>query len=121
MCYGSNLANKIHSYKMWTPDTVKQTVASYEILVFGKGSFENPYDGHTKRAIDVLSAYGVPFKLIDITEDESIMNALVEYSGWPIPQIFISSKLIGGSDVLLELHENGQLSQILRAIKNNLV
>jgi len=104
---------------MWTPELIGDAVKKYAVIIFGRGSYENPFDGHTKRALEVLIAYGIPFELIDITKDETILNALVQYSGWSLPQVFINGRLIGGSDALLELHENGELSLLLRNIKTN--
>ena len=95
---------------MWTKEDIKNKVSENPILVFGKGTKEQPMCGFTARAIQVLMASGKPFEVIIIFDDPSIRPALVEFSEWPTtPQVFVAGEFIGGSDVVMEMYENGQL------------
>ena len=73
------------------------------------------------RAVQVLEHYGVSFKDVDILADPEIRVRLSEYSNWPtIPQLFVNGELVGGSDIILELHERGELLPVLeRAVLPN--
>ena len=97
---------------MWTKDDIKQRVEDRRVLVFGKGTREAPQCGFTMRAIQILEACKTDFEVINIFEDPSIRPALVEYSGWPTtPQVFVDGEFIGGSDIVLEMYQAGELQQ----------
>ena len=97
---------------MWTKEDVAKIVDGNKIVVFGKGSKEQPMCGFTHRAIAIMTQVGKPFEVVNIFDDESIRPALVEYSEWPTtPQVFIAGEFIGGSDTALELYESGELQQ----------
>ena len=99
---------------MWTTDHVKSVVTGNRVVVFAKGSKEQPMCGFSHRAIQVMTMAGEPFEVVNIFDDPSIRPALVEFSGWPTtPQVFIDGELIGGSDIVLEMHESGELAQKL--------
>ena len=97
---------------MWTAETIKETVAANRLVLFAKGTKTEPQCGFSNRAIHVMSLIGEPFEVINIFEDQSIRPALVEFSGWPTtPQLFIDGELVGGSDILIEMYESGELQQ----------
>ena len=84
------------------------------IILFMKGTKDMPMCGFSNSVVQVLNHYGVEYKDINILEDPNIRIKLSEHSGWPtIPQFFVKGKLIGGADIALELHQNGQLLDIL--------
>ena len=84
------------------------------IILFMKGTKEMPMCGFSATVVKVLSMYGVEFKDVNVLEDPNIRVALSEYSNWPtIPQLFVNGELIGGADITLELHQNGELLDIL--------
>lgn len=84
------------------------------ILLFMKGTKDMPMCGFSNSVVQVLNHYGVEYKDINILEDPNIRIKLSEHSGWPtIPQLFVKGELIGGADITLELHQNGQLLDIL--------
>lgn len=101
---------------MWDRERIESEIKDNDIVVFGRGNMEIAGDGHTKRAIEILDAYGLQYKLVDISAN-SILEAIVQVSGWTIPQIFIAGELVGGSDALLELHQNGKLPSLLKHTK----
>ena len=84
------------------------------IIIFMKGTKDMPMCGFSNSVVQVLNHYGVEYKDINILEDPNIRIKLSEHSGWPtIPQLFVKGELIGGADITLELHQNGQLLDIL--------
>jgi len=97
---------------MWTKEKVEEVVKSHKIVVFGKGSKEQPMCGFTHRAIGIMNQVGKPFEVVNIFDDESIRPALVEYSEWPTtPQVFVGGEFVGGSDTALEMFESGELAK----------
>lgn len=97
---------------MWTPDDVKARVDTNKIICFAKGSKDQPMCGFSARAIDILHHLGKPFEVVNIFDDPSIRPALVEFSKWPTtPQVFVDGELIGGSDIVLEMAQNGELQK----------
>jgi monothiol glutaredoxin len=84
------------------------------IILFMKGTKDMPMCGFSNSVVQVLNHYGIEYKDINILEDPNIRIKLREHSGWPtIPQLFVKGELIGGADITLELHQNGQLLDIL--------
>ena len=84
------------------------------IILFMKGTKDMPMCGFSNSVVQVLNHYGVEYKDINILEDPNIRIKLTEHSGWPtIPQLFVKGELIGGADIALEVHQNGQLLDIL--------
>ena len=97
---------------MWNTDDVKTKVAEHKIVIFAKGSKEQPMCGFSHRAIAIMNQVGKPFEVINIFDDASIRPALVEAYGWPTtPQVFIGGELLGGSDIVLEMFESGELAK----------
>ena len=97
---------------MWTKEDVKKAVESNKVLIFAKGTKEQPQCGFSHRAIQMMDSVGKPFEVINIFDDPSIRPALVEFSGWPTtPQLFVGGELIGGSDIALELYNSGELQK----------
>mgnify|MGYP001326276000 FL=1 len=90
------------------------------IILFMKGTKDMPMCGFSNSVVQVLNHYGVEYKDINILEDPNIRIKLSEHSGWPtIPQLFVKGELIGGADIALELHQNGQLLDILDKVNSN--
>lgn len=99
---------------MWTSEEIKQKIQENKVVVFGKGTKQMPQCGFTMRAIQVLAECNVPFEVVNIFDDPSIRPALVEYSNWPTtPQVFIGGEFIGGSDIVLEMFQQGELQKKL--------
>ena len=97
---------------MWTKADVERVVRGNKIVVFAKGTKEQPVCGFSHRAIAILQQVGAPFEVVDIFADPSIRPALIEYSGWPTtPQVFVGGELIGGSDIAMEMYESGELQK----------
>ena len=94
----------------WSPEQIKQIVDSNKIVVFAKGTRQQPMCGFSMRAIQILEQLEKPFEVVNIFEHETIRPALVEAFGWPTtPQVFVGGELLGGSDIALELYNSGEL------------
>lgn len=97
---------------MWNKEDIQKVVKEHKLVVFAKGTREQPMCGFSHRAIHVMGLMGKPFEVVNIFDDPSIRPALVEYSGWPTtPQVFINGELVGGSDIVMEMYENGELQK----------
>ncbi len=92
-----------------------ELVQNNKILVFMKGSKLMPQCGFSNNAVQILNSLGVPFETVDVLEDYEIRQGIKEYSNWPtIPQVYVDGEFIGGSDVLIELYQEGQLEPMLQ-------
>ena len=93
---------------------IKDDIENNPIILYMKGTKEMPMCGFSNSVVQVLNHYGVDYKDINILEDPNIRVKLSEHSGWPtIPQLYVKGELIGGADITIELHQNGQLLDIL--------
>ena len=93
---------------------VRQTIAKHPIVLFMKGSPAAPQCGFSANAAGILSTYGRPIFTVNVLADEEIRSAVKKVTNWPtIPQIFIGGEFVGGSDILSEMHQNGELKTAL--------
>ncbi len=101
---------------MWDESKIDEVVKNNTMVIFGKGSKSMPMCGFTAKAVDIASRLGRPFEVVNIFDDPSIRPALVSYSKWPTtPQLFIDGEFIGGSDVMEELFDKGELQTKVQA------
>ncbi len=98
-----------------TQQRIDQIVKSSDVVLFMKGTAQFPMCGFSGRAIQILKACGVPKpSTVNVLEDEAIRQGIKEYSQWPtIPQLYIKGEFVGGSDIMMEMYENGELQQLL--------
>ncbi|MCT7949951.1 Grx4 family monothiol glutaredoxin [Ancylothrix sp. C2] len=89
-------------------------VKENKILVFMKGSKLMPQCGFSNNVVQILNAMGVPYETIDVLADWEIRQGIKEFSNWPtIPQVYINGQFVGGSDILIELYQKGELQEVL--------
>lgn len=85
-----------------------------KIMVFMKGNKLMPQCGFSNNVVQILNTLGVPFETVDVLADSEIRQGIKEYSEWPtIPQVYIDGQFIGGSDILIELYQKGELQQLV--------
>jgi monothiol glutaredoxin len=100
-----------------TQQRIDELVKNNEVLLFMKGSASFPQCGFSGRAIQILKACGVDpkaIKTVNVLEDDAIRAGIKDYSNWPtIPQLYVKGEFIGGSDIMMEMYENGELQQAL--------
>ena len=98
---------------------IDQLVKSHDVVLFMKGDASFPQCGFSGRAIQVLKASGVDvkqLKTINVLEEPEIRHGIKEYSNWPtIPQLYVKGEFIGGSDIMMEMFESGELTQLISA------
>ena len=95
-------------------DMIKKEIDSNTVCLFTKGTTDMPMCGFSARAVAVFKEIGRPFKTVDILPDPRIRQALSSFSGWPtVPQVFVGGKFIGGSDIVLEMHQKGELKPLV--------
>lgn len=96
---------------------IDQLVKSNEVLLFMKGTASFPQCGFSGRAVQILKACGVDaseLKTVNVLEDPEIRAGIKDYSQWPtIPQLYVKGEFIGGSDIMMEMYEKGELQQVL--------
>jgi len=93
---------------------LEQAIADNEVMLFMKGTPDMPRCGFSMRASAALNALGVQYAAMDILPDQRIREELSAISDWPtIPQLFVGGRLVGGSDIVLEMYESGELAELL--------
>jgi monothiol glutaredoxin len=89
-------------------------VNNSQVVVFMKGSKLMPQCGFSNNVVQILNTLGVPFETVDVLSDYDIRQGIKEYSNWPtIPQVYVNGEFIGGSDILIELYQTGELQQMI--------
>jgi monothiol glutaredoxin len=99
---------------MITPTTekIEKLLADNKIMVFMKGDRLQPQCGFSNQVVQILNILAVPYETLDVLADQDIRQGIKEYSNWPtIPQVYINGEFIGGSDVLTEMYQKGELQQ----------
>ena len=97
-------------------DRIEQIVRGDEIVLFMKGTELFPQCGFSSRAVAILEHLGVPFKTVDVLQDPEIRQSVKEYSDWPtIPQLYVKGEFVGGSDIMMEMFESGELKELVGA------
>ena len=98
---------------------IDQLVKSNEVVLFMKGNASFPMCGFSGRAVQLLKASGVDTKTmttVNVLDDADIRQGIKEYSNWPtIPQLYVKGEFVGGSDIMSEMYESGELSKLLGA------
>ena len=101
---------------MSAQETIKNQVTGHKVVLYMKGSPDFPQCGFSANAIKILRDCGVntPFT-VNVLEDPEIRQGIKQYANWPtIPQLYINGEFVGGSDIMIEMHQNGELQKILQ-------
>jgi monothiol glutaredoxin len=95
-------------------DAIQEAIDEHAVILFMKGTPEQPACGFSARTVAALQALGTPFAAVDILPDPRIREQLSAISNWPtIPQLFVGGDLVGGCDIVTEMFESGELAQTL--------
>ena len=98
----------------WSPEELQEIVDNNKLVLFMKGTPEQPQCGFSNRASMVLQQLGQPFVTVNILSDPRAIPSVCAWSDFPtMPQIFVHGELIGGSDIALEMYESGELQQMI--------
>ena len=95
-------------------EVIDELVKSNKVVLFMKGSPTNPLCGFSAKAAGILTGYGHPLAHFDVLANPEVRNEIKEYSQWPtLPQIYVNGEFLGGSDILRQMHESGELKECL--------
>ena len=98
-----------------TQQKIDQILTTNKVVLFMKGTQNFPMCGFSARATSILQDLGVEFLDINVLEDEEIRQGIKEYGNWPtIPQLYINKQLVGGSDIMTEMYQSGELEALLK-------
>lgn len=99
---------------MSVQDTIKKQIEDNAIILYMKGNAELPMCGFSARAVNLLKSCGAQFTTVDVLKDEEVRQGIKVYSNWPtIPQLYVRGEFIGGSDIIAEMYEAGELQELL--------
>jgi len=91
-------------------------VKSNDVVLFMKGTALFPQCGFSSRAIAILDHLGASYETVDVLQDQEIRQGIKEYSDWPtIPQLYVKGEFVGGSDIMMEMFESGELKSLVSA------
>ena len=97
-------------------DEISKAISENPVLLFMKGTPEQPACGFSARTVAILQSLGRPFAAVDVLPDPRIRQELSAVSNWPtIPQLFVDGELVGGCDIVTEIYQSGELQQALGA------
>jgi monothiol glutaredoxin len=95
---------------------ISDIVKSNDIVLFMKGTALFPQCGFSSRAVAILDHLGAKYETVDVLQDPEIRSGIKEYSEWPtIPQLYVKGEFVGGSDIMMEMYESGELQQLVTA------
>lgn len=95
---------------------IEEQISEHPVMLYMKGTPDFPQCGFSARAVQILGQCGAEFAYVNVFEEQEIREGLKTFSGWPtFPQLFIQGELVGGSDIMLELYESGELPKMLAA------
>ena len=98
-----------------TNGRIDEIVKGHDVVLFMKGSALFPQCGFSSRAVAILDHLGVPFEAVDVIQDPEVRQGIKVYSDWPtIPQLYVKGEFVGGSDIMMEMYEAGELQQLFR-------
>ena len=93
---------------------IDQAVKAADVLLFMKGTPLFPQCGFSSRAIAILDHLGVEYATVDVLQDQAIRQGIKSFSDWPtIPQLYVKGEFIGGSDIMMEMYETGELAELM--------
>jgi monothiol glutaredoxin len=93
---------------------IDEIVQKSDVVLFMKGTALFPQCGFSSRAVAILDHLGVGFETVDVLQDPEIRQGVKEYSDWPtVPQLYVKGEFVGGSDIMMEMYEAGELQQLL--------
>jgi monothiol glutaredoxin len=99
---------------MTTTERIQALISSKPVFLFMKGSPDYPQCGFSMRAVSILKAMNLDFGSFDILSDPEIRQGVKDFSSWPtFPQLYVNQQLVGGSDIMMEMWESGELEKLV--------
>ncbi|XP_026752563.1 uncharacterized monothiol glutaredoxin ycf64-like [Galleria mellonella] len=98
-------------------DKIDQIVKNNKVVVFMKGVPDAPRCGFSNAVVQIMRMHAVPYESHDVLSDENLRQGIKDYSNWPtIPQVFINGEFVGGCDIMLQMHQSGELVEELKKV-----
>lgn len=95
-------------------DAIKKTIDSNDVVLFMKGTAKFPQCGFSAQVAQILNHLGVPYKDVNVLEDQALREGIKAYTNWPtIPQLYVKGEFIGGCDIVREMYQSGELQTLL--------
>ena len=95
-------------------DFIAKTVADHDVVLFMKGSPDQPRCGFSSQAVQILDHLGAPFVGVDVLQDEGLRHGIKTFTDWPtIPQLYVKGEFVGGSDIVREMFQAGELAALM--------
>jgi monothiol glutaredoxin len=95
---------------------IDELVKNNDVVLFMKGTALFPQCGFSSRAVAILDRLGVSYETVDVLQDPEIRQGIKQYSDWPtVPQLYVKGEFVGGSDIMMEMFESGELQQLIGA------
>jgi len=115
---GTRMSDSTTQQTQTVHDFIDQTVRTNPVVLFMKGSAQFPQCGFSGRAIQLLKANGVTkLVTVDVLSDDDVRQGVKAYSKWPtVPQLYVNGEFVGGSDIMGEMHESGELKKVLETV-----
>jgi monothiol glutaredoxin len=111
--HSCKLHNILKDFKMTLSEQIQKDIKTNSIILYMKGTRLMPMCGFSSTMVNILNMHGIEYKDINVLEDPEIRVQLSAFSNWPtIPQLFVNGELVGGCDIAIELHNNGELEKI---------
>jgi monothiol glutaredoxin len=93
---------------------IQELVSSNNVLLFMKGTPLFPQCGFSSRAIAILDRLGIDYESVDVLQDQGVRQGIKAFSDWPtIPQLYVKGEFVGGSDIMMEMYESGELAELM--------
>ena len=97
-------------------ERIDELVKNNDVVLFMKGTALFPQCGFSSRAVAILDHLGVSYETVDVLQDQEIRQGIKDYSDWPtIPQLYVKGEFVGGSDIMMEMFESGELQELVGA------
>ena len=97
-------------------ERIDALVKANDVVLFMKGTALFPQCGFSSRAVAILDHLGASYETVDVLQDQEVRQGIKEYSDWPtIPQLYVKGEFVGGSDIMMEMFESGELQQLVGA------
>ncbi|MFW5983933.1 MAG: Grx4 family monothiol glutaredoxin [Halobacteria archaeon] len=98
-------------------EEIERAIDENDIVIFMKGNKQMPQCGYSARAVKAVSLYEEEFETVDVLRDERVREVLEDVTDWPtIPQVFVDGEFLGGSDIVVEMHEDGELEEKIEEV-----
>lgn len=122
----SHLRMSFDDFAQETPEVtrsrIEKLVTDNAVLLFMKGSKVFPQCGFSNTAVQILNTYNIEYHTVDVLSDEAIRSGVKEFSQWPtIPQLYVAGEFIGGSDIMIDLYQSGELGEMIEKAKADMI